>query len=185
VIPRVLTNIPKLDIHLLKFSPPFYLDADGKLNMSKLMTSWKEFYLKNIEFWTNRGEFEEAGVHLLLFAFLQRVVNGGGIIDREYALGKKECDIHLRKPYKNGTFASGPIQNEAIELKVYRKSNKSALNTFVTKATEQLVNNYCKRPQITHGYLLVVDQHSDAPLASRMREETVEKDGCTVYIYYL
>jgi hypothetical protein len=207
VIPRVLTSLPQLDTQLQQISPPFYVDKSGKLDMEKLLASWKAFYLQNIRIWdpptpepkpklkstqkpTPKPEpksefFREAAVHLLLFAFLQRVINGGGTLDREYAINRDECDIVLKKPYNNGTFATGPIQEEAIELKVWRKSNKTILDTFVKKGIDQLVNKYCKPLQITCGYLLVVDQHTDAPLASRMREETVEKDGCTVYIYYL
>jgi len=113
------------------------------------------------------------------------VVNGGGLIEREYALGKKECDILLRKPYGKGTFATRPVQKEAIETKVHRVSDSSALGTFITKAADQLVNNYCKRLQINQGYLLVVDQHKEGPLAGRMSEETRVVDGCTVYIYYM
>lgn len=183
VIPRVLTNYPELNIRLLAIDPPFYLDKRGRLDMEKLLKRWKEFYSENIEFWTNITLYKEDAYHLLLFAFLQRVINGGGMIDREYALGKKECDILLRKPYDGGTFATGPVQREAIETKVHRESDSSNIDTFIAKGVEQLVHNYCKRLQIGVGYLLVVDQHRKDPLAARMSEDIKVVDGCTVHVY--
>jgi hypothetical protein len=100
VIPRELLNIPKLNTALSQLHPLAFLDNDGKIRMDFLMEKWIQFYLENIESWTEIQDYKEAGVHLLLFAFLQRIVNGGGRLHREYALGKKECDIIIEKPYK-------------------------------------------------------------------------------------
>ncbi|MDR1035082.1 MAG: hypothetical protein LBT40_00470, partial [Deltaproteobacteria bacterium] len=38
----------------------------------------------------------EAFVHLVMFAFLQRVLNGGADIHREYGLQNKRCDIVVK-----------------------------------------------------------------------------------------
>jgi hypothetical protein len=48
-----------------------------------------------------------------MMAFLQRVINGGGRIHREYALGRKRLDLLLE--YKK--------QKIVIELKVYKDTN--------------------------------------------------------------
>ncbi len=45
-----------------------------------------------------RIEYKEAGPHLLLQAFLQRIINGGGRIHREYALGRKRTDLFIEWP---------------------------------------------------------------------------------------
>ena len=45
------------------------------------------FFRRHSEHWRNRFAYEEAWPQLLLQAYLQRVVNGGGRIEREYALG--------------------------------------------------------------------------------------------------
>jgi len=47
------------------------------------------------------------------------VLNGGGTIDREYAVGSGRMDLLIRWPLPDGT-----TQREAIELKVWR--NKKA-----------------------------------------------------------
>ena len=40
-----------------------------------------------------RFTYREAGPQLLLQAFLQRIVNGGGRIEREYGLGRRRTDL--------------------------------------------------------------------------------------------
>jgi len=62
------------------------------------------------EIWLNRFEYKESGPYLLMMAFLQRVINGGGSINREYALGRKRVDILII--WKN--------QRIVIELKILR-----------------------------------------------------------------
>jgi hypothetical protein len=54
--------------------------------------------------------YHEIAPHIVLMAFLHRVVNGGGTLDREYAIGSDRMDICLRY----GKVALG------IELKVWR-----------------------------------------------------------------
>ena len=53
-------------------------------------------------------------------AFLQRVVNGGGYIDREYGLGRRRTDLLIRKPLTD--HYGGPIQRVVMELKILRYS---------------------------------------------------------------
>ncbi|MBA4450342.1 ATP-binding protein, partial [Cylindrospermopsis raciborskii CS-506_D] len=56
-----------------------------------------------LEFWRQHGEpllksapYHEIAPHLVLMAFLHRVVNGGGTLEREYAIGSGRMDICLR-----------------------------------------------------------------------------------------
>ena len=42
-----------------------------------------------------RKYFTEAGPHLMRMAFLQRVVNSGGRIEREYGLGRGALDLMI------------------------------------------------------------------------------------------
>lgn len=189
VVPRVLTNKEYLTTVLSKISPPAYLDERGRIKMKVMMDKWKSFFLENIESWSEISDFKEAGVHLLLFAFLQRVVNGGGKLHREYALGRKECDILIEKPYYGGDFASGPVQEEVIELKVWREKDTTPWKRFVEEAVDQVAKSYMARKQLTEGYLVIVDQKSKDPLPGRMREmeqvvETPKGKG-TVYIYIM
>ena len=73
-------------------------------------------YRENSEVWLERFAYKEAGPHLLLLAFLQRIINGGGKIHREYALGRRRVDIRIE--WKTQCFI--------IELKVKRKESDEA-----------------------------------------------------------
>ena len=46
----------------------------------------------------NPIQYKEAGTQFLLQAFLQRIVNSGGRIEREYGLGKMRTDLLLLRP---------------------------------------------------------------------------------------
>ncbi len=57
--------------------------------MTKLLQSFGQFFRENSEVWLERFYYKEADPYLILLAFLQRCINGGGCIHREYALGRK------------------------------------------------------------------------------------------------
>ena len=59
-----------------------------------------------------RFSYKEAGPQLLLQAFLQRIINGGGRIEREYGLGKKRTDLLIIWPYQQES--SIPTRNIEI-----------------------------------------------------------------------
>ena len=50
--------------------------------MDKLLDAFTKFYQRNAESWIDRYQYKEAGHQLMLMAFLQRVINGGGRIER-------------------------------------------------------------------------------------------------------
>ncbi|NLE41260.1 MAG: ATP-binding protein, partial [Lentisphaerae bacterium] len=67
--------------------------ADGRLDMNGLLRGFQEFWRENADVWVEKYDYREAAPHLILMAFLQRVVNGGAHIDREFALGRKRLDL--------------------------------------------------------------------------------------------
>ncbi len=62
------------------------VNPDKSINMDKLLNAFTQFFRENSDMWLEKIDYKEAGPHLLLMAFLQRIVNGGGKIHREYAL---------------------------------------------------------------------------------------------------
>lgn len=66
---------------------------DGSLDMDELMTEFQKFWRRHSDTWEIKADYTEAFPHLLLMAFLQRITNGGGRIDREYAAGRGRMDI--------------------------------------------------------------------------------------------
>jgi len=67
--------------------------AEGQINMDALLKEFQKFWRRNSEVWEQKADYTEAFPHLLLMAFLQRVINGGGRIDREYAAGRGRMDL--------------------------------------------------------------------------------------------
>jgi hypothetical protein len=68
-------------------------NPDGSLDMDALLKEFQKFWRRNSELWEQKMNYTEAFPHLLLMAFLQRVLNGGGRIDREYAAGRGRMDL--------------------------------------------------------------------------------------------
>lgn len=84
-------------------------------------------------------------------AFLQRVVNGGGSIDREYAVGSGRIDLCVRWPHPAG------VQRWAIELKVWRDGRPDPLAEGLNQLT-----GYLARLGLDHGVLLLFESRTQA-----------------------
>lgn len=113
VIPRELSFEVQTDFGAF-FQTAWYVAKDGRLDVAKLLAAFQQFFRENSEIWLDRFSYREAGPQLLLQAFLQRIVNGGGRIDREYALGRGRTDLLLVWHYAGG------VQRVVIEIKIVR-----------------------------------------------------------------
>jgi len=113
VIIRKLSSETQMTMDSADFPPhaPAYLKA-GKLDMKKLLTDFQQFWRENSAIWEERFQYKEAAPHLILMAFLQRVINSGGKIDRELATGKGRIDLCLH--YENIRYP--------VEIKIRRDS---------------------------------------------------------------
>ena len=93
----------------------WYVDAHGALDVAGLIAAFQAFFREHSEHWVQRFEqYHEAGPQLLLQAHLQRVVNGGGRIEREYALGRGRTDLLIVWPQ------GGRERRYVVECKVRR-----------------------------------------------------------------
>jgi hypothetical protein len=85
VIPRALAWTQQISMHQ---PTEWYVRSDGALDLPKLMTAWQAFWRKDGHLAAEGFGYREAGPHLMLMAFLQRIINGGGRVEREYGLGR-------------------------------------------------------------------------------------------------
>ena len=81
----------------------WYVGPDGDLDVEGLLTAFQAFFPEHSEHWIERFQYKEAGPQLLLQAFLQRIVNGGGRIER----GVRPRPPTHRSPDR---LAAGPVQ---------------------------------------------------------------------------
>jgi len=68
---------------------------DGSLDMDALLQEFQSFWRQHADLWEGKTAYTEAFPHLLLMAFLQRVLNGGGNIEREYGAGRGRIDLYV------------------------------------------------------------------------------------------
>jgi RecB family endonuclease NucS len=105
---------------------------------------------------------------LLLQAFLQRLVNGGGRIEREYGLGRGRVDLLIVWKARDQT------QRVVIEIKMRRGS----LEAVIDKGLAQ-TKQYMDRCGTTAGHLAIFD-----PDVTRSWDERIfrhQRDGITVW----
>ena len=124
--------------------------ADGSLDMDALLREFQQFWRENSEVWEEKSDYTEAFPHLLLMAFLQRVLNGGGRIDREYAAGRGRMDLYVE--YKSG--------KHIIEVKVVRE--KQSPEQVTAKGLEQIAKYRDSKAPDAPAYLVIFDRRSQA-----------------------
>ncbi|MDP2418450.1 MAG: hypothetical protein U1D25_19110 [Hydrogenophaga sp.] len=174
VIPRELTDIAQTRLSASQPPLAWYKKPDGTIDLPKLLAAFQQFYREHSEHWLSGMAYREAGPQLLLQAYLQRVVNGGGYIEREYGLGTGRTDLYLRYPV-----GENPLQREVIELKVVRL--KDGLKKAIDKGTEQ-TRRYMDQCGATHGHLVVFDARGRTSWAKRVYVKPLAADltlwGC-------
>ena len=149
VVPRELTWLAQDD---LPQDPAWYVDASGALLLGKLLEAFQEFYRENSEHWVERYGFKEAGPQLLLQAFLQRVVNSGGRIEREFALGSGRTDLLIVWP------EGERVRKHVVECKV--RHDRWGLERTVAEGVEQTAA-YMDRCGAEAGHLVVFDRSEE------------------------
>jgi hypothetical protein len=163
VIPRELTSVQQ---DFLPENPQWYVLPDGRLDVEMLLRRFTDFYRENGELITARKQYTESAHHLSFMAWLQRIVNGGGYVRREYGLGLKFIDLVVE---------FGP-DKFAFELKTEKNYNREA-------ALEQ-ATGYARRLGTQEVYLLVFRRKMTDPAAVGQRER-IEHDGITVHLLWI
>jgi hypothetical protein len=181
VIVRVLTT--GIERRVMAESRRF-VRPDGRLDWRLLLDEFVDFWKENGEILTEGQAYHEAAPHLVLMAFLQRVVNGGGQIVREAAAGKRALDLLVTWPcaarvppvegHAEGVKLKGQApQREAIEIKVRTDRSGDVLQ----KGLAQL-DGYLERLGLSEGTLVIFDRRGDVgPIPERTRVETATSPG--------
>ena len=156
VVPRELGYVLQ---DSLDQNPAWYLKADGGLDMDKLLAAFQSFFREHSEHWLGRFDYREAGPQLILQAYLQRIVNGGGRIEREYGLGRGATDLLVLWPHKEG-LPSDLWRRFVVECKVLRDSDHRGLEGTIQRGVEQTLD-YMDKCGSGEGHLVVFDRTGD------------------------
>ena len=145
VLPRVLARGPQDSLPTIQ---PLWLTPEGALDTDTLLAAFLAFWRQHGQPLLKSAPYAEIAPHLVLMAFLHRVVNGGGSLEREYALGAGRMDLCLRY----GQVVLG------IELKVWRDRRPDPLQKGLTQ-----LDAYLARLNVETGWLVIFDRRSGLP----------------------
>ncbi len=157
--------------------PQWYQRPDGSIDMEKLLLDFQQFFRQNADSWIQKFDYAEAGPQLLLQAFLQRIVNGGGYIDREYGLGRKRTDLLIRKPLTD--HYGGPVQRVVLELKLKRGN----IDTIIEKGLEQTWQYMDTVGSVDEGHLIIFDRTQELSWEERIWHRQGEYQGHPIMVW--
>jgi hypothetical protein len=166
VIVRALsyTSQEELRDEKYPYRMPRYLKA-GRIDMNLLMRDFQTFWRENSDVWVERYDYKEAAPHLILQAFLQRVINGGGSIHREMAAGRDRLDLCVE--FEGRKYP--------IELKLLRTANTQ------DRGLPQILR-YMDTLGCTEGWLLIFDRRPDVAWDDKIYFKQEVMEGKTVYV---
>ena len=166
VLPRALASGPQ---DTLPHISPTWLNADGSLDPARLLDAFLAFWRRHGQPLLGSAPYHEIAPHLVLMAFLHRVVNGGGTLEREYAIGLGRMDLCLRY----GSLTLG------MELKVWRDGEPDPL----AEGLEQL-DAYLAGLGLDTGWLAIFDRRpGQPPIAERTTlTPTISPQGRTIQV---
>jgi hypothetical protein len=137
---------------------------NGRIDMDSLMRDFQQFWRENSAIWIERYEYKEAAPHMVLMAFLQRIINGGGQIVREMAAGTGRLDICLI--YEDRKYP--------IELKI--RHDRRTLAKGLEQTAEYMDTYGC-----TEGWLVLFD-HRKKLWRERVYMKKETRDGKTITV---
>jgi hypothetical protein len=166
VIIRTLSFRAQMEIDQQQSLPdlPAYV-INGKLDMNRLLRDFQQFWRENSDIWVERYHYKEAAPHLILQAFLQRIVNSGGQISREMASGTDRLDLCVQ--YQDTKYP--------IELKL-----RYSEHTY-DEAKRQLAG-YMDTLGCAEGWVIVFDRRKTISWEEKIFWKTHTLDGKTMHL---
>ncbi|WP_419165163.1 ATP-binding protein [Candidatus Palauibacter sp.] len=171
VVPRELTWVLQ---DAMPRQTPSYVDADGGLDLDKLLAAFQEFFRENSEHWIKRAQYTEAGPQLVLQAFLHRIVNAAGRIEREYALGSRRVDLLVVWPRETGR-----ADRFAVECKLLRGGRERTIERGLAQTAA-----YMDISAADAGHLVIFDMRETRSWDERIfREPRTAPDGKRITVW--
>jgi len=166
IIIRTLSFRSQMEMEQQQYPPeaPAYL-VNGKLDIQRFLSDFQQIWRENSDIWVEKYQYKEAAPHLILQAFLQRVINAGGNVTREMAGGTKRLDLCIH--YQGAKYP--------LELKLrYRQKTYE-------EGKEQLVG-YMDKLGCIEGWLIVFDRRKRTSWSKKIFWKTHQMDEKTIHI---
>ncbi|NOY24280.1 MAG: ATP-binding protein, partial [Oligoflexia bacterium] len=147
--------------------------ADGRLDLEALLDAFRAWWRRHGDLLADQSDagWRQAAAHLAFMGFLQRVVNGGGTVTREYASGRGRLDLLVEY---------GP-DRFAIELKRVPPAHVS-LQTVRHEGAAQL-SGYLDQLGLSEGWMIVFDQRAGRTWEQRLWRDELTQDGKSLHVY--
>jgi len=145
---------------------------DGRLDMPALIDAFVKWWRRHGDLLIDQSNagWRQAAAHLAFMGFLQRVVNGGGRVTREYASGRGRLDLLVEY---------GP-DRFVIELKRVPPAHVS-LDTVREEGIDQLCG-YLDQLGLAEGWMIVFDQRPGRTWEQRLWREEVRREGRDLHL---
>jgi hypothetical protein len=146
--------------------------ADGTLDVAALIDAFRGWWRENAELVAERADhgYLEAVPHIVFMAFLQRVVNGGGRITREYAAGRGAVDLLVEYGGERHVIELKRIPPRHVPYERVR-----------AQGLEQLAR-YLDVVGAREGWLLIFDQRAGRTWEDRLFAEEVDVRGARLHV---
>jgi hypothetical protein len=143
----------------------------GRLDMELLVGEFLSFWRRNAEALRGQdlGAYRESVPQLVFMAWLQRIVNGGGRISREYALGRGRLDLLVE------------VGGERFAIELKRVTRHDGLETVKEEGVEQLWG-YLDHLGLKEGWLLIFDERAGMSWQERLWQEERRERGLRLHL---
>lgn len=149
VIPWALASGTQDSVHIIR---PTWLMLDGSLGVDRVLDAFLAFWKQHGQLLLGSPPYHEIAPYLVLMAFFHRVVNGGGTVEREYAIGSGRMDLCLRY---------GDV-SLAMEFKIWRDGETDSLTEGLAQ-----IGAYLSGLGLGSGWLVIFDRRANQPPISR------------------
>lgn len=166
VMVRTLNSPSQTEMEQRETPPtaPAYL-VNGALDMRRLLSDFQAFWREHSDIWIERYDYKEAAPHLILQAFLQRVINGGGRMTREMAAGSRRLDLCVH--YQERRY---PIE---LKLRYDQKTYQEGVKQLA---------DYMETLGCAEGWLLVFDRRKHIAWKRKLFWKTETVGDKTIWI---
>ncbi len=152
VIPRELA-LPLEATIAGAVDPAWYVQPDGSLDLARLLDAFQGYFREHAESWVERYGHKEAGPQLVLHGYLHRVVNSGGRIEREYAVGRGRIDVLIEW---RQTTSEGAVRTRKYVIECKVRTARVGLDRLIRTGLEQTAA-YMDACGAESGHLVIFD----------------------------
>lgn len=146
--------------------------ADGGLDFPALIDAFFAWWREHGDILIDGEDrnWKEAAAHLALMGFLQRVINGGGALHREYASGRGALDL----------LVAWRGERYPVEVKRVRPRHDEPARVRDNGVTQ--LCRYLDQLGLEEGWLLIFDLRQDRPWSERLWAEDLQIQGKTLHL---